>query len=220
MAELDRMASARRHRDVLDVGLQGPVRSRLICSTSPFLACRSKLALDNPTAGPTDALHLLNVMGPDEYHDFVNDSGVLRSGLGVTPFFDARPTTVHAAAYTNGGVIQTLTFAASAAATLGVNASAAASWLDAASRIFVPFDDARQYHPEFDSYVFGTKVKQADTILLGFPLAFNHPTFTPETLANDLAAYGNCSELEAPRMRMFMCCHAGCPVQRTRAVLP
>lgn len=108
------------------------------------------------------------------------------------------------AAYTNGGVTQTLTFAASAAATLGVNASAAASWLDAAARIVVPFDETRQYHPEYQNYVVGTKVKQADTILLGFPLAFSHPTFTPATLANDLAAYGNCTDSGGPAMTWGM----------------
>jgi hypothetical protein len=75
---------------------------------------------------------------------------------------------------------------------------------DAAARIVVPFNATSGVHPEYDGYVFGTKVKQADTILLGFPLAFSHPTFTPATLANDLAAYGNCTDAGGPAMTWGM----------------
>jgi len=52
--------------------------------------------MTNPGAGPGDPLNVVAVMGPDEYHDFVNNS-----------------------AYTNAGVVQSLTFAAAAAGALG-----------------------------------------------------------------------------------------------------
>jgi trehalose/maltose hydrolase-like predicted phosphorylase len=130
----------------------------------------SKLALDNPGAGAGDALHVKAVMGPDEYHYPVDDS-----------------------AYTNAGVIQSLDAAVFVAAALGGGEGAApgevAAWADAAARVAMPWDAARQYHPEFAGYKFDTQVKQADTVLLGFPLEISF-NMTPEVRANDLAAYG------------------------------
>ena len=144
-------------------------------------------------------------MGPDEYHDFVNDSAYTNAGVmqASEDCSDKREWSC----YKLGGnvsVAQALSFAASAASTLGLNSTVTESWLAAAAAIVVPFDAERQYHPEYDGYVFGTKVKQADTILLGFPLAFSHPTFTPSTLANDLAAYGNCTDAGGPAMTWGM----------------
>lgn len=130
----------------------------------------SKLALDNPGAGAGEPLHVKAVMGPDEYHYPVDDS-----------------------AYTNAGVILSLNAAVSVAAALGGGEGATpaevAAWADAAARVTMPWDAARGYHPEYAGYEYGTQVKQADTVLLGFPLeiAFN---MTPAARANDLAAYG------------------------------
>jgi len=130
----------------------------------------SKIALDNVDVPPGGPLSIKDVMGPDEYHYPVTDS-----------------------AYTNAGVIISLNAAISVAQMLGDNAGISAaeldSWIDAASRVSMPFDDERQYHPEYSSYVYGTQVKQADTVLLGFPLEIDF-NMTPTVRANDLAAYG------------------------------
>ena len=61
--------------------------------------------------------------------------------------------------------------------------------LDAAARIAIPFNATRGYHPEYRGYPFGRQVKQADTILLGFPFEFVHDTFNASTRAADLNAY-------------------------------
>jgi len=130
----------------------------------------SKLALDNadvPSGGP---LSINSIMGPDEYHYPVNNS-----------------------AFTNAGVIISLNAAISVAQMLGdyagISPEELNSWIDAVSRVTMPFDEERQYHPEYSSYVYGTQVKQADTVLLGFPLEIDF-NMTHAIRANDLAAYG------------------------------
>jgi hypothetical protein len=128
----------------------------------------SKLALDNPGAAPGSPLSILNIMGPDEYHYPVNNS-----------------------CFTNAGAIISLETAGLVSALLGggegVSPAELAAWADAATRIVVPFDPVRKYHPEFDGYTYNEQVKQADTVLLGFPIEF---AMTPEVRANDLIAYG------------------------------
>ena len=45
------------------------------------------------------------------------------------------------------------------------------------------------YHPESANNSLGQLVKQADTVMLGFPFEFAHGTFTPARRAADLAYY-------------------------------
>lgn len=71
---------------------------------------------------------------------------------------------------------------------LGMDPAVYAPWLDAAARVVMPFDQQRQYHPEFAGYKYNTQVKQADTVLLGFPLEIDF-NMTPAIRANDLHAY-------------------------------
>lgn len=46
-----------------------------------------------------------------------------------------------------------------------------AEWLKIAANIVIPFDETLQIHPEFDGYN-GQTIKQADVVLLGFPLMY------------------------------------------------
>jgi hypothetical protein len=136
----------------------------------------SKLALDNPDAPVGSPLSIRSVMGPDEYHYPVNNS-----------------------AFTNAGAIISLRTAVLVSGLLGggggggggggVSPGEVAAWADAAERVAMPFDAARNYHPEFDGYTYGEQVKQADTVLLGFPLEVDF-NMTPAVRANDLIAYG------------------------------
>ena len=91
-------------------------------------------------------------------------------------------------------IFQTLTRAAAVAQLVGAPAATYAPWLDAAARIFIVFDASRMYHPESANYSLGKMVKQADTILLGFPFEFQHDTFTPATRAADLEYYKNVTD--------------------------
>lgn len=46
----------------------------------------------------------------------------------------------------------------------------------------------------------GTKIKQADVILMGYPWEFQHENFTAQTRANDLAVYGPVTDPGGPAM--------------------
>lgn len=116
-------------------------------------------------------LHINDVIPPDEYVDHVNDS-----------------------VYTNAGAILALNLAVDIAQLLNYNSTVYAAWADTASRIVMLFNasgpnvPAGGVHPEYAGY-YNTTVKQADTILLGFPLEITFGNMTPQVRANDLAWY-------------------------------
>jgi len=139
----------------------------------------SKLAIDNAGAPAGAPLSLNGVIPPDEYADHVNNS-----------------------VYTNYGAIMTLTYAARVAQLLGQPPSSYAPWEDAAARIVIPFNGT--YHPEYDGYKPGTQIKQADVILLGFPLEAQLPSMTPASRAADLAVYAAVTDSGGPAMTWGM----------------
>ena len=86
-----------------------------------------------------------------------------------------------------------------------------ANWSEIVDGLHIPFDEDRQYHPEYDTYS-GQVVKQADTIMLGFPLSswvnsfgdlpaleFNHTVHT-----NDLMHYADRTTASGPAMTWAM----------------
>ena len=77
----------------------------------------SKIAIDNPGAGAGTSLHILQVVGPDEYHDKTNNS-----------------------CYTSAVAILSLQAGAKAAALLSQPKSVYAPWQDAAARLYVPYN--------------------------------------------------------------------------------
>lgn len=74
-------------------------------------------------------------------------------------------------------------------------------WIDIASRINVLYDAELDYHPQFEGYEAGTEIKQADTVLIGYPLMFsmNH-----STRVNDLKMYGSATRDSGPAMSFSM----------------
>ncbi|XP_028400693.1 protein-glucosylgalactosylhydroxylysine glucosidase-like [Dendronephthya gigantea] len=112
------------------------------------------------------------VMCPDEYHSNVNNS-----------------------AFTNAVAKRNLEFASK------IVPSAPAKWLDIAQRLRIPFDDALRYHPEYDGYNLNVTVKQADVILLGYPLMFN---MSEEVRKNDLVIYEPRTDPDGPAMTKAM----------------
>lgn len=158
----------------------------------------SKLLLDNPTAclpsypctspapdAYSSPLHLLDVIPPDEYADHVNDS-----------------------AFTNAGAKIGLAAAAAAAALLGVPANVSAPWLNATTRIVVPFNATAPglvggLHPEYAGY-YNDTVKQADVILLGFPLSIPFANNTAVVRRNDLVYYAAVTDDNGPAMTWGM----------------
>ena len=137
------------------------------------------------TKGADGLYHILKVMGPDEFHQLVDDN-----------------------AYTNAAAATALRFAADAAAALGKTPPNAALWREIADRMFIAFDAAKDYHPEYMAYypkagkatgVYAPPevVKQGDTILMGFPLGWN---MTASSRRNDLIVYNNVTTATGPAM--------------------
>ena len=75
------------------------------------------------------------------------------------------------------------------------------NWTIIAKNIFIPFDPLNKYHPEFEGYKIGTVVKQADVILLGFPLLVN---MSNEVRENDLRIYDRVTTIRGPAMTKSM----------------
>ncbi|XP_076799706.1 protein-glucosylgalactosylhydroxylysine glucosidase-like [Clavelina lepadiformis] len=119
------------------------------------------------------------VMGPDEWHHPVNNS-----------------------AYTNAIAARSLKFAADLARYLGACPKLSSQWDEISSSIVIPFDEERQYHPEYDGFDPSKNVvKQADTIMLGFPLMEDMPR---QVRLNDLLIHRNATTSFGPAMTWGM----------------
>jgi protein-glucosylgalactosylhydroxylysine glucosidase len=46
-------------------------------------------------------------------------------------------------------------------------------WADIAWSLALPYDSELDYHPQYQGYKRGEIIKQADVVLLGFPLQYN-----------------------------------------------
>ncbi|KAG8437893.1 hypothetical protein GDO86_008551 [Hymenochirus boettgeri] len=116
------------------------------------------------------------VMPPDEYNRDVDNS-----------------------AYTNALVQISLNFATELAISLQHHVPD--TWTEIARKIKVPYDSKLDYHPEFDGYEKGQKVKQADVVLLGYPIMFS---MTSEQRKNDLEIYESLTDPNGPAMTWSM----------------
>ncbi|EDO36561.1 predicted protein [Nematostella vectensis] len=74
-------------------------------------------------------------------------------------------------------------------------------WVKIAEQMYIPFDSDRNFHPEFDLYDLGYQAKQADTILIGYPLMYN---MSRQVRYNDLLTYENRTDPEGPAMTHAM----------------
>ena len=116
------------------------------------------------------------VQGPDEYHYDVNNS-----------------------VYTNVIAKMNLEFATYMFQKFTL--SPPAKWKDISDKMYIPYDKDKNYHPEFDSYNLNDTVKQADVILLGFPLMYPMPESVRK---NDLQIYEPRTDPNGPAMTKSM----------------
>ncbi|XP_057585184.1 protein-glucosylgalactosylhydroxylysine glucosidase isoform X2 [Hippopotamus amphibius kiboko] len=123
-----------------------------------------------------EKFHLKGVMPPDEYHSGVDNS-----------------------VYTNVLVQSSLRFAAALAQDLGHPVPS--RWLLVAEKIKVPFDPKLNFHPEFDGYQPGEEVKQADVVLLGYPVPF---PLSPQVRRQNLEIYEAATSPQGPAMTWSM----------------
>lgn len=101
------------------------------------------------TKNPDGSYSVKEVAGPDEYSNGVND-----------------------AVYTNAVATTALRAAADAARALGTDAPA--DWLTIANHLRIPYDPKRRIFLQYDGYN-GSQIKQADTVLLIYPLEWPMP---------------------------------------------
>eukprot|EP01147_Barroeca_monosierra_P000346 gene346-3710_t len=123
-----------------------------------------------------DSSYSINdIMGPDEYHGPVNNSVYCNviAQLSLKLAYDLAPL---------AGRTQNETF------------------IHIAENLVILFDKENQYHPEFQGYD-GAKVKQADVILLGYPLNFN---MSKTIRRNDLEFYAKVTDQNGPAMTWSM----------------
>eukprot|EP00039_Didymoeca_costata_P003219 m.66143 g.66143 ORF g.66143 m.66143 type:complete len:560 (-) comp11784_c0_seq2:129-1808(-) len=119
-----------------------------------------------------------NIMGPDEYHGGVTDS-----------------------AYCN--VIARFSLYAAYELASVVGQTQNSTFKEIGDNLLIPYDKNFDYHPEFAGYTRGTKVKQADTIMLGYPLLYK---MNKRTRINDLEYYENVTDENGPAMTWSMFC--------------
>lgn len=74
-------------------------------------------------------------------------------------------------------------------------------WADIAWSLALPYDDREDYHPQFQGYQRGEMIKQADAVLLGFPLQYK---MNVSTRANDLRYYETVTRNSGPAMTWSM----------------
>lgn len=148
-----------------------------------FLVGEGVEAYASSSADPSGPLHINGVIPPDEFH-FGDDS-----------------------VYTNAVARLNLRFAVSAAEALGHgNEPLVATWRDAEPRIVMLFNKSSKVHPEFAQYK-GDQIKQADVILLGYPLGLATEPFgnvTAESRQADLSYYDPRTSPSGPAMTWGM----------------
>ncbi|CAG7826840.1 unnamed protein product [Allacma fusca] len=74
-------------------------------------------------------------------------------------------------------------------------------WIEIAKSLKLIHDPVLNYHPEYEGYPVGELIKQADAILLGFPLMY---PMDPIERRNDLLLYGNVTRRNGPAMTWAM----------------
>ncbi|CAD7078921.1 unnamed protein product [Hermetia illucens] len=71
------------------------------------------------------------------------------------------------------------------------------SWTTIADKIKVPYDEKNDYHPQYDGFTRDIVIKQADAVLLAYPLMY---PMSQTTRRNDLKFYENCTRNTGPAM--------------------
>ncbi|XP_058056371.1 protein-glucosylgalactosylhydroxylysine glucosidase-like [Anopheles bellator] len=118
------------------------------------------------------------IMGPDEDHENVTNNAYTNVIAGYALYFG------------------------DFAGCLCNNSGSGANWSEIAKRLKLPYDSGLDYHPQYDGYQPGTVIKQADTVLLGYPLQYAGQTAT--TRSNDLKTYEAVTRRTGPAMTWAM----------------
>lgn len=71
------------------------------------------------------------------------------------------------------------------------------NWKEIAKRITLLYDTTDNYHPQYEGYQQGTIIKQADTVLIAYPLLYK---MSDAVKRNDLLIYENVTRQTGPAM--------------------
>jgi len=74
-------------------------------------------------------------------------------------------------------------------------------WLRVAKNLKILYNSTLDYHPQFEGYKIGEPIKQADTVLLGYPLMY---PMNDSTRRNDLRIYEEVTRSSGPAMTWVM----------------
>ncbi|XP_077863843.1 protein-glucosylgalactosylhydroxylysine glucosidase-like [Saccoglossus kowalevskii] len=124
------------------------------------------------------AYEILGVMSPDEYAEDVDNS-----------------------IYTNVAASLAIWFSDYLECMAGHEEGLPRDWTEKARTLIEIVDTVNEYHPEHATYTIGTIVKQADVILLGFPLMWDAK---PGMRQNDLEIYEDVTDPNGPAMTWGM----------------
>eukprot|EP00931_Biecheleriopsis_adriatica_P047869 TRINITY_DN27628_c0_g1_i1.p1 TRINITY_DN27628_c0_g1~~TRINITY_DN27628_c0_g1_i1.p1 ORF type:complete len:845 (+),score=131.45 TRINITY_DN27628_c0_g1_i1:54-2588(+) len=97
--------------------------------------------------------------------------------------------------YTNWVAKLALEFASEAADI--IDARKNPRWMEVAQDLVLLFDADKRAHPEYQGYKWGTKVKQADVVLLPYPLEM---PMEQDVRLNDLRIYAEATDANGPAM--------------------
>ncbi|XP_045486467.1 protein-glucosylgalactosylhydroxylysine glucosidase [Pieris rapae] len=146
----------------------------IVTNIAEFWASR---AVINYTTGLYD---ISNVMGPDEDHSNVTNSVFTNVVAGYSLYL-AQYVACLCKSY--------------------FEAKNPDRWADIAWSLSLPYDRTLDYHPQFSGYHRGDVIKQADAVLLGYPLQY---PMNMSTRANDLSYYETVTRSTGPAMTWSM----------------
>lgn len=165
----------------------------------PKAKAKARLNASGSGSGSGIEYVIHNVMPPDEYHQRVNNSAYTNTVASIALLFAADVAAIlQRTERTEGLVDQQSKDNTNNKNNKNNNAT---FWREVGSQMFVPYDAAVDYHPEYDGYAQGTTIKQGDVILMGFPL---EAKMAPATRANDLQQYAAVTSNGGPAMTWAM----------------
>ena len=125
----------------------------------------------------TGQYDIREVMGPDEYHANITNN-----------------------VYTNIIAAMAVNFANFSQCVAACD-SIPDEWVEMSRKLALEYDEEDDYHPQYQGYTEGTVIKQADTVLAGYPLMYNMKT---STRRNDLEKYESVTDPGGPAMTWGM----------------
>uniref|UniRef100_A0A182MI62 Protein-glucosylgalactosylhydroxylysine glucosidase n=1 Tax=Anopheles culicifacies TaxID=139723 RepID=A0A182MI62_9DIPT len=127
----------------------------------------------------TDTFDIGRIMGPDEDHHNVTNS-IYTNVIAAHNLFFGAFVGCHCRASLPDATEEEF-----------------AEFLRVAKSITLPYNAQYDVHPEYKEYTFGTQIKQADVVLLGYPLEF---PMKESTKANNLRLYSMVTRPDGPAM--------------------